>query len=40
MRTKNLKLHAVYWFINIRFHFEVDKRLGIPLGKNLDEVKK
>jgi len=39
-RTKNLKLHAAYWFINILFHFEVDKRLGIPLGKNLDEVKK
>ena len=39
-RTKNIKLHAAYWFINILFHFEVDKRLGIPLGKNLDEVKK
>jgi len=38
VRTKNLKLHAAYWFINILFHFEVDKRLGIPLGKNLDEV--
>ena len=39
-RTKNLKLHAAYWLMNIMFHFEVDKRLGIPLGKNLDEVKK
>lgn len=39
-RTRNIKLHAAYWFINILFHFEVDKRLGIPLGKNLDEVKK
>jgi len=38
-RTKNIKLHAVYWAINVLFHFEVDKRLGIPLGKNLDEVK-
>ena len=39
-RTRNLKLHAAYWFINTLFHFEVDKRLGIPLGKNLDEVRK
>jgi len=39
-RTKSLKLHIAYWLINIIFHFEVDKRLGIPLGKNLDEVKK
>ena len=39
-RTKNLKLHAAYWFVNILFHFEVDKRLGIPIGKNLDEAKK
>jgi radical SAM superfamily enzyme YgiQ (UPF0313 family) len=39
-RTKNIKLHAAYWFINILFHFEVDKRLGIPLGKFLDEAKK
>lgn len=39
-RTKNLKLHAAYWFINILFHFEVDQRLGIPLGKNLDEARK
>jgi radical SAM superfamily enzyme YgiQ (UPF0313 family) len=39
-RTRNLKLHAAYWFMNIMFHFEVDKRLGIPVGKNLDEVKK
>jgi len=37
-RTKNLKLHAAYWFINIMFHFEVDKRLGIPVGNNLDEI--
>ena len=39
-RTKNMKLHIAYWFINFLFHFEVDKRFGIPLGKNLDEVKK
>jgi radical SAM superfamily enzyme YgiQ (UPF0313 family) len=38
-RTKNPKLHAAYWFVNTMFHFEVDKRIGIPLGKNLDEVK-
>jgi len=39
-RTKNLKLHAAYWFMNIMFHCEVDRRLGIPVGKNLDEVTK
>lgn len=39
-RTKNPMLHIAYWYINILFHFEVDKRLGIPVGENLDEVKK
>jgi radical SAM superfamily enzyme YgiQ (UPF0313 family) len=39
-RTGNWKLHVAYWLINILFHFEVDKRLGIPVGMNLDEAKK
>jgi radical SAM superfamily enzyme YgiQ (UPF0313 family) len=39
-RTKNPLLHIVYWYINLLFHFEVDKRIGIPLGKNLDEARK
>jgi len=36
-RTKKPLLHLAYWFVNILFHFEVDKRLGIPIGQNLDE---
>ena len=39
-RTKNPMMHFAYWFINTLFHFEVDKRLGIPLGENLDEAGK
>jgi radical SAM superfamily enzyme YgiQ (UPF0313 family) len=39
-RTRSLKIHAAYWYINMLFHFEVDKRIGIPIGKNLDERKK
>jgi radical SAM superfamily enzyme YgiQ (UPF0313 family) len=30
----------VYWVMNILFHFEVDRRYGIPLGENLDEKRK
>ena len=33
-------LHLVYWYMNILLHFEVDKRIGIPVGHNLDQVKK
>ena len=39
-RSKNPMIHLAYWYINVLFHFEVDKRLGIPLGENLDELKK
>ncbi len=35
-RTKNPLINFAYWFINILFHFEVDKRIGIPVGDNLD----
>jgi len=36
IRTKSLILNVAYWYINVLFHFEVDKRIGIPLGQNLD----
>lgn len=39
-RTKNLVINFAFWFINILFHFEVDKRSGIPVGENLEEEKK
>ncbi len=35
-RTKNPFINFAYWFINILFHFEVDKRIGIPVGENMD----
>jgi radical SAM superfamily enzyme YgiQ (UPF0313 family) len=35
-RTKSLKLNGIFWLMNLLFHLEVDKRLGIPLGENLD----
>ena len=35
-RTPSRYLHLVYWLMNILFHFEVDRRFGIPLGGNLD----
>ena len=35
-RTRNPFINFAYWFINILFHFEVDKRLGIPVGENLE----
>ncbi len=39
-RTKNFSINWIYWGMNILFHFEVDKRIGIPVGMNLDEKKK
>ncbi|MDR2133165.1 MAG: B12-binding domain-containing radical SAM protein [Clostridiales Family XIII bacterium] len=39
-RTKKPMLHLAYWAMNLLFHFEVDKRIGIPVGENLDEAKK
>lgn len=39
-RTKNLMINLAYWLMNILFHFEVDKRSGIPVGENLEEEKK
>ena len=35
-RTKNPFINFAYWFINILFHYEVDKRIGIPVGENMD----
>ncbi|MCR5375805.1 MAG: radical SAM protein [Lachnospiraceae bacterium] len=39
-RTKKPLINFAYWYINILFHFEVDKRIGIPVGENLEETKK
>ncbi len=39
-RTKNFMINFAYWVMNILFHFEVDKRSGIPVGENLEEKKK
>jgi len=39
-RTGNGYVRFVFWAMNILFHFEVDKRFGIPLGGNLDVKKK
>ena len=39
-RTRGFMINFAYWFINLLFHFEVDKRAGIPIGDNLEEKKK
>ncbi|MBE6780855.1 MAG: B12-binding domain-containing radical SAM protein [Ruminococcaceae bacterium] len=36
-RSRRFLINFAYWFINILFHFEVDKRAGIPIGENLEE---
>ncbi len=36
-RTKSFWLNLAYWVINILFHFEVDRRVGIPIGENLED---
>ena len=39
-RTRKPLINFAYWYINILFHFEVDKRIGIPVGENLEEARK
>ena len=39
-RTGKPLINFAYWYINILFHFEVDKRIGIPVGENLEEARK
>ncbi|MPM53914.1 Ribosomal protein S12 methylthiotransferase RimO [bioreactor metagenome] len=39
-RTDRASIVRAYWLANLLLHFEVDKRYGIPLGGNLDEVRK
>ena len=36
-RTRRPSIIAIYWMMNILFHFEVDKRFGIPVGENMDQ---
>ena len=39
-RSNGFLINFAYWAINIIFHFEIDKRFGIPIGENLEEKKK
>lgn len=39
-RSRGFMINFAYWAINIIFHFEIDKRFGIPIGENLEEKKK
>lgn len=36
-RTRRPSIILIYWVMNILFHFEVDKRFGIPVGENMDQ---
>lgn len=38
-RTHGFMINLAYWLINILFHFEIDKRVGIPIGENLEDAK-
>ncbi len=39
-RSRGFLINFAYWMVNIMFHFEIDKRFGIPIGENLEEAKK
>lgn len=39
-RTHKFWINLAFWVINILFHFEIDKRAGIPIGENLEEGRK
>ena len=36
-RTRGFWINLAYWVINILFHFVVDRRVGIPIGENLED---
>lgn len=38
-RSHRPLINLAYWVINVLFHFEVDRRAGIPIGDNLEEKK-
>ena len=39
-RSRKFKINLAYWFVNVLFHFELDRRSGIPIGENLEDKKK
>lgn len=39
-RTKGFWINLAFWLVNIMFHFEIDRRFGIPIGENLEDGKK
>ena len=36
-RTKGFLINLAYWVMNVTFHFEIDRRVGIPIGDNLED---
>lgn len=39
-RSNKFFINLAFWVTNVLFHFEIDKRVGIPIGDNLEETKK
>ena len=39
-RTRSFWINLAFWAINVMFHYEVDRRVGIPIGDNLEDEKK
>ena len=39
-RSRGFLINFAYWMTNIMFHFEIDRRFGIPIGENLEDGKK
>ena len=39
-RSKGFLINLAFWMVNIMFHFEIDRRFGIPIGENLEDGKK
>lgn len=39
-RTKDPLLYLYFWYLNIKLRKEVDGKIGLPLGQNLDELPK
>ena len=39
-RSRNLALFFYFWYVNLRLGREVEEKMGLPLGMNLDELPK
>ncbi len=40
LRNRNLPMFFYFWYLNMKLGCEVDEKMDLPLGENLDEIKR